>query len=135
MAKAVLAGRRLDRLPLVDEETGDLTVVLETPKASRNKYKYDAGRDVMRLGATLGEGLAFPYDFGFFPSTLGEDGDPLDVLLFLDTAVPPGCVTPTMADFTSAMCSGLTATGSPSLCSNGRSSLVLALRTALRRCG
>jgi inorganic pyrophosphatase len=67
MAKAVLAGRRLDRLPLVDEETGDLTVVLETPKASRNKYKYDAERDVMRLGATLGEGLAFPYDFGFFP--------------------------------------------------------------------
>jgi inorganic pyrophosphatase len=92
MAKAVLAGRRLDRLPLVDEETGDLTVVLETPKASRNKYKYDAERDVMRLGAVLGEGLAFPYDFGFLPSTLGEDGDPLDVLLFLDAAVPPGCV-------------------------------------------
>jgi inorganic pyrophosphatase len=92
MAKAVPAGRRLDRLPLVDEETGDLTVVLETPKASRNKYKYDAERDVMRLGAVLGEGLAFPYDFGFFPSTLGEDGDPLDVLLFLDAAVPPGCV-------------------------------------------
>ena len=92
MAKAVRAGRRLDRLPLVDEETGDLTVVLETPKASRNKYKYDAECDAIRLGATLGEGLAFPYDFGFFPSTLGEDGDPLDVLLFLDTAVPPGCV-------------------------------------------
>lgn len=72
MAKAVLAGRRLDRLPLVDEETGDLTVVLETPKASRNKYKYDPECDVMRLGATLGEGLAFPYDFGFLPSTLGE---------------------------------------------------------------
>ena len=46
----------------------------------------------MRLGATLGEGLAFPFDFGFFPSTRGEDGDPLDVLLFLDEGVPPGCV-------------------------------------------
>src|ERR1051326_6478248 len=82
----------LDCLPLVDEESGDLTVVLETPKGSRNKYKYDAEYDAIRLGATLGEGLAFPYDFGFFPSTLGEDGDPLDVLLFLDSAVPPGCV-------------------------------------------
>lgn len=92
MAKGVHAGRRLDRLPLVDQETGDLTVVLETPKASRNKYKYDGEHDVMRLGATLGEGLAFPNDFGFFPSTLGRDGDPLDVLLFLDTAMPPGCV-------------------------------------------
>ena len=40
--------------------------------------------------AVLGEGLSFPYDFGFVPSTLGEDGDPLDVLLFLDHAVPPG---------------------------------------------
>ena len=82
----------LDRLPLVDKETGDFTVVLETPKGSRNKYRYDAECQAIRLSATLGEGLAFPYDFGFFPSTVGEDGDPLDVLLFLDDAVPPGCV-------------------------------------------
>src|SRR5215217_8263454 len=82
----------LDRLPLVDEDSGDLTVVLETPKGSRNKYKYDAERDVMRLGATLAEGLAFPFDFGFFPSTCGEDGDPLDVMLLLDVGVPSGCV-------------------------------------------
>ena len=68
--------KTLDRLPLVDEETGDYSVVLETPKGSRNKYKYDAECEAIRLGATLGEGLAFPYDFGFFPSTLGEDGDP-----------------------------------------------------------
>lgn len=40
----------------------------------------------------MGKGLAFPYDFGFFPSTLGADGDPLDVLLFLDAAVPAGSV-------------------------------------------
>ena len=46
----------------------------------------------MRLGATLGEGLAFPYDFQILPLTRGEDGDPLDVLLFLDDGVPPGCV-------------------------------------------
>jgi inorganic pyrophosphatase len=40
----------------------------------------------------LAEGLAFPYDFGFFPSTVGDDGDPLDVLLLLDSVVPAGCV-------------------------------------------
>jgi inorganic pyrophosphatase len=76
----------------VDEDSGDLTVVVETPKGSRNKYKYDPELDIMRLGATLGEGLAFPFDFGFFPATRGEDGDPLDVLLLLDAGVPPGCV-------------------------------------------
>jgi inorganic pyrophosphatase len=79
-------------LPVRDRETGDVTVVVETPKASRNKYKYDPECRALRLGAVLGEGLAFPYDFGFFPSTLGDDGDPLDVLLFLDHGVPPGTV-------------------------------------------
>jgi inorganic pyrophosphatase len=79
-------------LPVHDPDTGDLTVVVETPKASRNKYKYDPDCRSLRLGAVLGEGLAFPYDFGFVPSTLGDDGDPLDVLLFLDHGVPPGTV-------------------------------------------
>ena len=41
----------------------------------------------MRLSAVLGEGLAFPFDFGFVPSTLGEDGDPLDVLLTISDSV------------------------------------------------
>jgi inorganic pyrophosphatase len=84
--------KTLDRLPLVDKDTGDYSVVLETPKDSHNKYKYDAECDAIRLGAALAEGLAFPYDFGFFPSTKGDDGDPLDVLLFLDNPLPPGCV-------------------------------------------
>jgi inorganic pyrophosphatase len=67
-------------------------VVVETPKGSHNKYKYDADCRALRLGAVLAEGLSFPYDFGFVPSTLGDDGDPLDVLLFLDHGVPPGAV-------------------------------------------
>jgi len=79
-------------LPAYDRETGDVTVVVETPKGSHNKYRYDPDCRALRLSAVLGEGLAFPYDFGFVPSTLGEDGDPLDVLLFLDHAVPPGSV-------------------------------------------
>jgi inorganic pyrophosphatase len=84
--------RSLDRLPLFDRDSGALNVVVETPKGSRMKYRYDGEFGALRLGAVLGEGLAFPYDFGFFPSTLGEDGDPLDVLLFLDHAALPGSV-------------------------------------------
>jgi inorganic pyrophosphatase len=79
-------------LPARDDETGDVTVVVETPKGSRNKYKYDPSCGALRLAAVLGEGLAFPNDFGFVPSTLGEDGDPLDVLLFLDNGMPPGSI-------------------------------------------
>jgi inorganic pyrophosphatase len=40
----------------------------------------------------LPEGLVFPYDFGFIPSTLGQDGDPLDILILMDEPVVPGCV-------------------------------------------
>jgi len=92
MARSRKSTPTLIDLPARDRETGDITVVVETPKGSRNKYKYDPDCRALRLGAVLGEGLAFPYDFGFIPSTLGEDGDPLDVLLFLDHGVPPSTV-------------------------------------------
>ena len=36
--------------------------------------------------------MTFPFDFGFVPSTLGEDGDPLDILVLMDAPVVPGCV-------------------------------------------
>lgn len=75
-----------------DAKTGALRVVIETPKGSRNKYDYDPDCDCMELGTVLPEGMRFPYDFGFLPSTLGDDGDPLDVLVLMDTPVVPGCV-------------------------------------------
>jgi inorganic pyrophosphatase len=75
-----------------DAKSGELRVVIETPKGSRNKYDYDPDCDCMELGTVLPEGMSFPYDFGFVPSTLGDDGDPLDILVLMDTPVIPGCV-------------------------------------------
>jgi inorganic pyrophosphatase len=75
-----------------DERTGELRVVIETPKGSRNKYDYDPDCDCLELATVLPEGMSFPYDFGFVPSTLGEDGDPLDILVLMDAPVVPGCV-------------------------------------------
>ena len=86
------AGGNLAHLPAHDPKTGELTAVVETPKGSRNKYDYDPGCAAFRLGGVLPEGTSFPYDFGFVPSTLGEDGDPLDMLILLDAAVVVGCV-------------------------------------------
>lgn len=74
------------------DDKGDLRVVIETPKGSRNKYDYDPDCDCMDLATVLPEGMSFPYDFGFAPSTLGEDGDPLDILVLMDAPVVPGCV-------------------------------------------
>src|SRR5512142_834826 len=89
MGRSKKSSPTLMDLPVRDRETGDVTVIVETAKGSHNKYKYDPDCRALRLSAVLGEGLSFPYDFGFFPSTVGDDGDPLDVLLFLDHGVPP----------------------------------------------
>lgn len=70
---------RLDKLSYCDPESDALIAVIETPRGSRNKYDYDPDLKVFRLAAVLPQGTVFPYDFGFFPSTKAEDGDPLDV--------------------------------------------------------
>jgi inorganic pyrophosphatase len=75
-----------------DKDSGDLRAVIETPKGSRNKYRYDPDCDCFELATALPEGMAFPFDFGFIPSTLGDDGDPLDVLVLMDSPVLGGCV-------------------------------------------
>ena len=67
-------------------------MVIETPKGSRNKYSYDEETGAFDLGWVLPPGLSFPYDFGFIPSTIAEDGDALDVLVLLDVPVAVGCV-------------------------------------------
>jgi inorganic pyrophosphatase len=67
-------------------------VVVETPKGSHNKLKYDAGRGAFRLSHVLPIGMTFPFDFGFLPDTASGDGDPLDVLVLMDAPCPTGCL-------------------------------------------
>jgi inorganic pyrophosphatase len=66
--------------------------IVETPKGSRNKFDYDPATGLFRLAWVLPEGMVFPFDFGFVPSTLGDDGDPLDILVLLDAPVHSGCL-------------------------------------------
>jgi inorganic pyrophosphatase len=68
-----------------------IVVIIETPKGSRNKYAYDVKEHIFELKKVLPAGMAFPYDFGFVPSTLGGDGDPLDVLVLMDEPAFAGC--------------------------------------------
>jgi inorganic pyrophosphatase len=83
-----------DKIPPFDEETGDLHVVIDTPKDSRNKYKFDEKLGVFKLGGVLPVGAFFPFDFGYIPNTLGGDGDPLDVLVLMDEPAFVGCLIP-----------------------------------------
>lgn len=69
-----------------------LRVVIETPKGSRNKFAFDADEHIFALKKVLPTGMTFPYDFGFVPSTIADDGDPVDVLVLMDEPAFPGCV-------------------------------------------
>jgi inorganic pyrophosphatase len=66
-------------------------VLIETPRGSRNKYKYNEETGRMKFSKVLPEGMVFPHDFGFIPGTTGDDGDPLDVLVLTDEPMFPGC--------------------------------------------
>lgn len=63
-----------------------IDVVIESPRATQAKYKYDPKEQVFRLKKLLPLGMVFPYDFGFIPGTEGEDGDPLDALVLSEFA-------------------------------------------------
>jgi inorganic pyrophosphatase len=75
-------------------DDGALHVVIETPKGSHNKFDFAPEHGLFKLGGVLPAGAVFPYDFGFVPGTLGEDGDPLDVLLLMDEPAFTGCLVP-----------------------------------------
>jgi inorganic pyrophosphatase len=77
-----------------DAETGALNVIIETPKGSRNKFKYDEKLGLFKLSGVLPAGAVFPFDFGYIPATLGGDGDPLDVLVLMDEPAFAGCLVP-----------------------------------------
>src|SRR3954464_15325995 len=81
----------LHKLP-VRSKAGDVHVVVETPRGSAAKLEYDPALQVFTLSKALILGLTYPYDWGFIPSTEGEDGDPIDVLVMHDAATTPGLV-------------------------------------------
>ncbi len=73
-----------------DEE--HVYAVVETPRGSTCKLDFDPELRVFTLAKPLMAGLAYPYDWGFIPSTKAEDGDPLDVLVIHDAQTYPGVV-------------------------------------------
>ncbi len=86
-----MMGAKLNELEAFHDED-ELNVIIETPKDSRNKFNYDEATGLFKLGGVLPSGASFPFDFGFVPSTLGGDGDPLDVLVLMDEPAFAGCL-------------------------------------------
>lgn len=77
------------RVPIVDDHN-HFNVIVETPRNSRNKFKYDERTGLFECLNPLPRGMVFPFDFGFIPSTRCDDGDPIDVLVLMDEPSYPG---------------------------------------------
>jgi inorganic pyrophosphatase len=81
----------LHKLPTWNDQ-GQLHCVVESPRGSKAKFKYDPVLKVFTLNRSLVLGVTYPFDWGFVPSTMVEDGDPLDVMIFHDVPTFPGVV-------------------------------------------
>ena len=79
------------KLPPFDDD-GDLNMVVETPRGSAVKLRYEQKMKVFTVSRALTLGLSYPFDWGFIPSTKAPDGDPLDVLIIHDARTYPGVV-------------------------------------------
>ena len=83
----------LSNLPAYSED-GSVHGVVEAPKGSLVKLKYEIKLGAFTVAHSLPLGLSYPFDWGFVPSTHGPDGDPLDILILHEASTYPGVVLP-----------------------------------------
>ncbi|WP_448564347.1 inorganic diphosphatase [Trichothermofontia sp.] len=81
----------LNRIP-AQPKPGLINVLIEIPAGSRNKYEFDKDLNAFALDRVLYSSVQYPYDYGFVPNTLADDGDPLDGMVMMDQPTFPGCV-------------------------------------------
>jgi inorganic pyrophosphatase len=76
----------------LDPKAATCRAVVETPRGSRFKFNFDPKTQLYCVKSLLPEGMSFPLDFGFIPSTRAEDGDPLDVMILAEAPLAVGVV-------------------------------------------
>jgi inorganic pyrophosphatase len=81
----------LSRIP-AQPKAGLLNVLIEIAGGSKNKYEFDKDLNAFALDRVLYASVRYPYDYGFVPNTLADDGDPLDGMVMMDEPTFPGCV-------------------------------------------
>lgn len=68
--------------------------IIEIPRGSRAKYEIDKESGLIKLDRVIYASMYYPLNYGFIPQTLGEDGDPLDIVVLTQVSVVPLCMIP-----------------------------------------
>jgi inorganic pyrophosphatase len=68
----------------------EFNCIIEIPKGSHNKYEVDKDTGLIKLDRANYSNAAYPFDYGFVPQTLWDDGDPLDVIVLTTSPLLPG---------------------------------------------
>lgn len=68
--------------------------IIEIPRGSRAKYEIDKESGLIKLDRVIYASMYYPLNYGFIPQTLGEDGDPLDIVVLTQVSVVPLCLIP-----------------------------------------
>jgi len=68
----------------------EMNVIVEIPKFSKNKYEIDKETGIIALDRVMHTAQDYPFDYGFVPQTLFDDGDALDVVLITTYPLAPG---------------------------------------------
>ncbi len=75
-----------------DEAPETVNAVIEIPQGSRTKYEVDKATGLLKLDRVIYSSFHYPVNYGFIPQTLGEDGDPLDILVLCSESIQPLCL-------------------------------------------
>ena len=70
----------------------EVDVIIEIAKGGHIKYEYDKERNMLVCDRILHTPMKYPFNYGFIPNTLSEDGDPVDVVVLMDDELVPGCL-------------------------------------------
>ena len=71
--------------------TEEINVFIEIAKNSHIKYEYDKELKALICDRVLHTPFKYEFNYGFIPNTLSLDGDPLDVVVFMEDELVPGC--------------------------------------------
>lgn len=67
-----------------------MNAIIEVPENSITKYELDESMGRLKVSRIMQTPVVYPANYGFFPETLGDDGDPLDCLVICGASLLPG---------------------------------------------